>query len=198
MVAAPGCHDVRNSAPTPTTMPSQPSGPGTSPRTAPYSTGTTVDTTDAIGAATPMLDNEYARHSVVSAIASATPDSRSERDVVATTAGRAAASRHRRQRPAEERRGGGLQRRRASGRTGAEEVGHADQQRGEQPEQNRHGRDFQRTLGSVHLLGLAGAGPQATRSASATVTARCAIARWAGLINPASTASSRNRNSDSK
>ncbi len=55
----------------------------------------------------------------------------------------------------------------------------------------------QRTLGSIHLLGLAGAGPQATPKASATVTARCAIARWAGLISPASTESSRNRNSDS-
>ena len=67
------------------------------------------------------------------------------------------------------------------------------------PEQDRHGGEvFQRTLGSVHLLGLAGAGPHAIAIASATVDARCAIARWAGLIDPASTASSRNRNSDSK
>ena len=52
-----GCHDVRNSATTPTAMPSHPSTPGISPRAAPYSTGSTVDTTAAIGAATPMLDS---------------------------------------------------------------------------------------------------------------------------------------------
>jgi hypothetical protein len=43
---------------TPITIPNQPSTPGTSPRAAPYSTGTTVDTTDAIGAATPRLETE--------------------------------------------------------------------------------------------------------------------------------------------
>ena len=55
-----------------------------------------------------------------------------------------------------------------------------------------------RTLGSVHLPGLAGAGPVATSIASTTVVARCAIARWAGLTRPASTAVSKNRNRCSK
>ena len=70
--------------PTPTTMPSQPSDPGTSPRAAPYRTGTTVDTTAAIGAATPMLDSAYARHRVVERDRQRDARQRAEGDVLET------------------------------------------------------------------------------------------------------------------